>query len=102
MEDGCEGKMGTVLKEFHINFKNFAFLKNFRIKTLDPSPCLPLVDDNGEDVWGTDPVHPLYHKDMSEPEIDNLKGKTRKRAGGNIQPPPKQSKPAPRPSRISQ
>jgi hypothetical protein len=45
--------------EFRINFKNFAFLKNFRIKVLDPSPCLPLVDDNGEDVWGTDPVHPL-------------------------------------------
>jgi hypothetical protein len=54
-------KMGTALKEFRINFKNFAFLKNFRIKTLDPSPCLPLVDDNGDDVWGTDPVHPLPH-----------------------------------------
>jgi hypothetical protein len=38
MEDGCKGKMGTALKEFCINFKNFAFLKNFRIKTLDPSP----------------------------------------------------------------
>jgi hypothetical protein len=49
-EDGFKDKMPAALKEFRINFKNFAFLKNFRIKVLDPSPCLPLVDDNGEDV----------------------------------------------------
>jgi len=39
-----------------------------------------------------------YHTDMFESEIDNLPGKTRKRAGGNIQPQLKQSKPTPRPS----
>jgi hypothetical protein len=81
--------MQAALREFYINFKNFSFLKNFRIKILNSSPCLPLVDDNGEDVWGSDPVHPLPHGfhllvDMYESEIDNLQGKARKRAGSNI------------------
>jgi hypothetical protein len=106
-EDGFEAMMRAALKEFRINFKNFAFLKNLRLKVLDPSPCLPLVDDNGEDVWGTDPVHPLPHGfrllvDMFETKIDNLLGKTRKRAGSILQPPSKRTKPAPRPAWISQ
>jgi hypothetical protein len=66
------------------------------------SPCLPLVDDNGEGVWGSDPVHPLPHGfrllvDMFETEIENLQGKTRKRAGSILQPPSKRTKPATRP-----
>jgi hypothetical protein len=65
--------MGTALKEFRINFKNFAFLKNFRIKTLDPSPACPwwttMVKMFGERILSS--VHPLYHKDMFESEIDN-------------------------------
>jgi hypothetical protein len=106
-EDGFEENMRAALRDFRINFKNFAFLRNFRIKVLDPSPCLALVDDNGEDVWGSDPVHPLPHGfrllvDMFEVEIENLKGKSKKRAGSNIQPPAKRSKPAPRPAWISQ
>ncbi len=76
-------------------------------KVLDPSPCLPLVDDNGEDVWGSDPVHPLPHGfrllvDMFETEIEHLQGKTRKRAGCILQPPSKRTKPAIRPAWISQ
>jgi hypothetical protein len=101
--------MRAALREFRINFKNFSFLKNFRIKVLDPSPCLPLVDDNGEDVWGSDPVHPLPHGfrllvDMFETEIENLLGKTRKRGwiGSILQPPSKRTKPATRPAWISQ
>jgi hypothetical protein len=106
-EDGFEEKMRAALREFRINFKNFAFLKNFRIKVLDPSPCLPLVDDNGEDVWGSDPMHPLPQEfrllvDMFETEIENLQGKARKRAGSILQPPPKRTKPAIRPAWISQ
>ncbi len=106
-EDGFEEKMRAALREFRINFENFAFLKNFRIKVLDPSPCLPLVDDNGEDVWGSDPVHPLPHGfrllvDMFETEIKNLQGKTRKRAGSILQPPSKKTKPATRSVWISQ
>jgi hypothetical protein len=106
-EDGFVDNMRVALREFRINFKNFSFLKNFRIKVLDPSPCLPLVDDNGEDVWGSDPVHPLLHGfrllfDMFESEIDNLRGKSRKRAGSILQPPSKRTKPAPRPAWISQ
>jgi len=74
-EDGFEARMRAALREFRINIKNFAFLKNFRLKVLDPSPCLPLVDDSGEDVWGSDPVHPLPHGfrllvDMFETEIE--------------------------------
>jgi hypothetical protein len=103
-EDGFEAKMRAALKEFRINF---AFLKNFRLKVLDPCPCLPLVDDNGEDVWGSDPVHPLPHGfrllvDMFENEIEQLQSKTRKRAGSTLQPPSKRSKPAARPAWISQ
>ena len=106
-EDGFEENMRAALRDFRINFKNFAFLRNFRIKVLDPSPCLPLVDDNGEDVWGSDPVHPLPHGfrllvDMFEVKIENLQGKSKKRAGSNIQPPAKRPKPAPRPAWISQ
>ncbi len=105
-EDGFEEKMRAALREFRINFKNFAFLKNFRIKVLDSSPCLPLVNNNGEDVWGSDPVHPLPHGfrllvDMFETEIENLLGKTRKRAGSILQPPSKRTKPATRPAWIS-
>ncbi len=99
--------MQAALREFRINIKNFAFLKNFRLKVLDPSPCLPLVDDSGEDVWGSDPVHPLPHGfrllvDMFETEIEQLQGKSRKRAGSTLQPPSKRSKPAARPAWISQ
>jgi hypothetical protein len=35
-EDGLGDKMRAALKEFRINFKNFAFLKNYRLKVLDP------------------------------------------------------------------
>jgi hypothetical protein len=38
-EDGFKDRKRAALKEFRINFKNFAFLKNFRLKVLDPSPC---------------------------------------------------------------
>jgi hypothetical protein len=52
-----------------------------------------------------DPVHPLLHGyrllcDMYESEINLLTGKTRKRSGEAIQPPPKRARAEPRPAWI--
>ena len=105
-EDGFEVKLRVGLREFRINIKNFAFMRNLRnIKVLDPSPVLQHTDEDGEDIWGMDPVHPLLHGyrllcDMYETEISQLACKTRKRSGEAIQPPPKRAKAEPRPAWI--
>jgi hypothetical protein len=105
-EDGFEVRLRVGLRDYRINFKNFAFMRNLRnIKVLDPSPVLPHTDEDGEDYWGMDPVHPLLHGyrllcDMYETEINQLACKTRKRSGEAIQPPPKRAKAEARPAWI--
>jgi hypothetical protein len=86
-----EEELRRSLGEFRLNAKKLLFLKNHRFKILDPSPALPLVDKDGENVWGQDPVHPLKHGyelmvDLFEDEISALLSKGGKRAGGRMQP----------------
>jgi hypothetical protein len=92
-----EEELRRSLGEFRLNTKKLLFLKNHRFKILDPSPALPLVDKDGENVWGQDPVHPLKHGyelmvDLFEDEISALLSKGGKRAGGRLQPPAKKQR----------
>jgi hypothetical protein len=91
---------------YRINIKNFALMRNLRnIKVLDPSPVLLHSDEDGEEIWGIDSVHPLllWYRllcDMYENEMSLLLGKTRKRSGDSVQPPPKRARTEPRPAWI--
>jgi hypothetical protein len=86
-EDGFEVRLRVGLRDYRI-------MRNLRnVKVLDPSPVLSHTDEDGEEIWGMDPVHPLLHGyrllcDMYESEITLLTGKNRKRSGEAIQPPP--------------
>ncbi len=106
LEDGFEEKLRVGLRDYRINIKNFAFMRNMRnIKVLDPSPVLSHEDEDGEDIWGMDPVHPLLHGyrllcDFYEGEMSQLLSKSRKRSGGPLQPPSKRTRTEPRPSWI--
>ncbi len=106
LEDGFEEKLRVGLRDYRVNIKNFAFMCNMRnIKVLDPSPVLTHEDEDGEDIWGMDPVHPLLHGyrllcDLYESEMSQLLGKSRKRSGGPLQPPSKRTRTEPRPSWI--
>jgi hypothetical protein len=105
-EEGFEDKLRVGLRDYRINMKNFAFMRNMRnVKVLDPSPVLTHTDEDGEEIWGMDSVHPLLHGyrllcDIYESEISLLTGKTRKRSGEAIQPPPKRARAEPRPAWI--
>jgi hypothetical protein len=106
LEDGFEERLRVGLRDYRINIKNFAFMRNMRnIKVLDPSPVLTHEDEDGEDIWGMDPVHPLLHGyrllcDLYEGEMTQLSNKSRKRSGGTVQPPSKRPRIEPRPSWI--
>ena len=88
LEDGYEERLRIGLRDYRVNIKNFAFMRNMRnIKVLDPSPVLTHEDEDGEDKWGMDPVHPLLHGyrllcDLYEGEMTQLSNKSRKRSGG--------------------
>ncbi len=94
------------LRDYRINVKNFPFMRNMRnVKVLDPSPVLTHTDEDGEETWGMDSVHPLLHGyrllcDMYEREISLLSGKTRKQSGEAIQAPPKRTRVEQRPAWI--
>jgi len=93
-EDGFEDELRRNLGEFRMNFKKLLFLRNYRFKEVDPSPALPLVDEDGAAVLGKDPVHPLERgyqllADLYVEEIQTLLAKGSKRAGGSLQPPKK-------------
>jgi hypothetical protein len=102
LEDGYEERLRIGLRDYRVNIKNFAFMRNMRnIKVLDPSPVLTHEDEDGEDIWGMDPVHPLLHGyrllcDLYESEVSMLMGKNRKRSGGPLQPPSKRTRTEPR------
>jgi hypothetical protein len=107
LEDGFEERLRVGLRDYRINIKNFCFMRNMRnIKVLDPSPpVLTHSEEDGEEIWGVDPVHPFLHWyrllcDMYENEMSQLLGKTRKRSGGSLQPPPERTRIEPRPSWI--
>ncbi len=106
LEDGFEEKLRVGLRDYRVNIKNFSFMRNMRnIKVLDPSPVLTHEDEDGEVIWGMDPVHPLLHGyrllcDLYESEMSQLLGKSKKRSGGSLQPPPKRARTEPRPSWI--
>jgi hypothetical protein len=92
-----EEELRRSLGEFRLNTKKLLFLKNHRFKILDPCPALPLVDKDGENIWGQDPVHPLKHGyelmvDLFEEGISALLSKGGKRAGGRMQPPAKKQR----------
>jgi hypothetical protein len=53
-KEDFEEELRQSLGEFRLNTKKLLFLKNHRFKILDPSPALPLVDKDGENVWGQD------------------------------------------------
>jgi hypothetical protein len=103
LEDGYEERLRIGLRDYRVNIKNFAFMRNMRnIKVLDPSPVLTHEDEDGEDIWGMDPVHPLLHGyrllcDLYESEMSLLMGKSRKRSGGSLQPQSKRTRTEPRP-----
>jgi hypothetical protein len=93
-EDGFEDKLRRNLGEFRLNFKKLLFLRNYRFKVVDPSPALPLVNEEGAAVWGKDPVHPLERgyqllADLYVEEIQTLLAQGSKQAGGSLQPPKK-------------
>jgi hypothetical protein len=106
LEDGFEERPQIGLRDYRVNIKNFFFMCNMRnIKMLDPSPVLTHTDEDGEEIWGMDPVHPLLHGyrllcDLYESEMIQLLGKSRKRSGGSLLPPPKRARIESRPSWI--
>ncbi len=60
-----------------------------------PGLCVPKEDESGSELWGPDPVHPLYEGynciiDVCN-EATKLRKKSRasKREGGQLAPPPK-------------
>ncbi len=65
IEDGFEEELQRNLGKFWLNFKKLLFLRNYRFKVVDPSPALPLVDEEEAAVWGTDLVHPLWSEATS-------------------------------------
>jgi len=55
-----EQTLRSELKSYRISLKNLCFARNHRrVKVLDPSPALPFMDEEGDELWGRDPVHPL-------------------------------------------
>ncbi len=47
-EDGFEDKLRVGLRDYRINMKNFAFMRNMRnVKVLDPCPVLQHTDEDG-------------------------------------------------------
>jgi hypothetical protein len=62
VNEDFEEELRRSLGEFRLNVKKLLFLKNHRFKILDPSPAQPLVDKDGENVWGQDPVQSSLKK----------------------------------------
>ena len=81
-----EETLRSDLSNFRKSFKNLCFTSNLRFKILDPSPLLTLVDEDGQEIWGEDPVHPRsigYHRivDLIESETASSGGRGQKRSG---------------------
>ena len=92
-------------------FKDFLFSSGLRgFKIINPGICIPETDEEGELLWGEDPVHPLYLGyeklvDTIEEEANILRSGSRagKRAGERLEAPPKRRRQeAARPTWIEQ
>jgi len=58
---GFEDDMKRGLAEVRGYFKDFLFSSGLRgFKIINPGICIPELDEEGENLWGEDPVHPLY------------------------------------------
>jgi len=72
-------------------YKDFLFTSNLRgFTVLNPGLCVPREEEDGEPLWGKDPVHPLKSgylriADMIVQEAGKLRGRGKKRAGGQIE-----------------
>jgi len=61
MDEAFEESLRKGLSEMRSHFKDFLFTNNIRnFKLLNPGLCVPEKDEDGEPLWGEDPVHPLY------------------------------------------
>jgi hypothetical protein len=104
MDENFEETLRSSLRECRLNFKTFCFTHNIKAKVVDPSPVLTLMDEDGEDVWGVDPVHPLLHGfrllvDLLETEMEGQLNKNKRKAASQKQPSAKKPRvETPRPS----
>jgi hypothetical protein len=103
-KEGFERALREDLHNYRRNMKDFAFRRNLRIRVIDPSPVLQYLDENGEEIWEVDPVHPTelgYHM-VADVIVEAFKrGGGHKRPGDRLQPPAKRAKPARRPDWVS-
>jgi hypothetical protein len=91
LEDGFEDSIRKSLQEVRNYYKDFLFTNGLRgFVILNPGHCVPFEDEEGAELWGMDPVHPLqdgYRRiaAMICEEADKLLHKTekRKREGGS-------------------
>jgi len=61
LEDGFEEALLKQLADCRGFFKDFLFVHNLRgFAVVNPSLCVPVEDENGTELWGRDPIHPLY------------------------------------------
>jgi hypothetical protein len=96
LEAGFEDAIRKSLQEVRNYYKDFLFTNGLRgFVILNPGHCVPFEDEEGAELWGMDPVHPLqdgYRRiaAMLCEEADKLlhKIEKRKREGG-AEPAPK-------------
>jgi len=86
------------------HFKDFLFMNNIRnFKLLNPGLCVPEKDEDGEHLWGEDPVHPLYGRykriaDLIIKEAESFGSRGQKRPGEPAESANKRRGMEPRPS----
>ena len=85
-EEGFEENLRRDLKNFKISLKNLCFTRNLRLRIIDPSPRLTQHSEDGEEIWGDDPVHPRdlgYARivDLLEEQLADKARAGQKRAG---------------------
>jgi hypothetical protein len=97
LEDSFEENIRKSLADCRSFYKDFLFtsgLKHFNI--VNPGICVPQEDEEGNQLWGPDPVHPRHEGygrivDYICSEAAKLQNKddTKKRQGEPLGPPPK-------------
>jgi uncharacterized membrane protein YgcG len=97
--EGFEKEIRKGLADRRGFIKDFLFTNQIRgFAVLNPGLCLPISGEDGEKVWGQDPVHPLqegYERivDLLCEEAAKMAEKaSRKRAGEELAPAPKRQR----------